>query len=606
MGSLHCHTGVTKQVFAEGVQKFFGAFKNKWRAYPILLGADVNEKPTWSNIEGDVFSVINANVNMETFLEEAAKIGLQTIAPIDAQLTTPSHYPRDTTRGGRQIGMMLVKFVQTTRVTLRPELRHCVGTDHAELHVDLLRAANRFQPWGADTRPRRLSAILPESTTLVDSGDLTDLARSCTCPRGHIAFHDNEETKELIACARETNDPKTWKMVHKVRRRARKQWTQQRAEAIIQGDWKAFRSYKKDRNRVKGWWGRMLIDKSAEQRTREVSDHLRSKMTDPDNNEWDDVVRKLTGEVALQHSWVEFTKEEIFETLSHMKSHAAVGGDLICIDLLKAVVLHPVLGEQFAAILNQIVRENQQPQDWNKSILALLAKCKEPSGPNDLRPICIGSNFAKLTNRLVMERVFPVLRRGSRVSACGKGRQVADLVGAMTRVRDMAHEWREPLLIAKLDVAGAFDRLSRAKVAELILARTKDCELGREVRYLLQQLEVNHLVGQVPGGGEVHVEANIGIRQGAPESAEMFGLVMGLLLDGMVQQKTWQQIGTAIQDLDIDLFYFQDDIFLFESTAARLARKISLIGSTLSRRPEVGDEEDQDCGDSRLQWNDEG
>ena len=583
MGSLHCHTGVTQRVFADSVQRFFKAFKNKWRAYPILLGVDVNEKPTWSQVEGDEFTVINANVNMEAFLEEAMHLGLKTIAPMDSQLVTPSHYPRDSTRGGRQIDMLLVKAVQTTRVTLRPELRHCVGTDHAELHVDLLRSANRFQPWGADTRSRRLSALIPEQQMLIDDGDLRELAKRCTCPRTSLVFKDNDETKNLIAAARGTNDPKLWKQVHRERRRARKEWLRERNEAIVQGDWRAFRSYKRDRGRAKGWWGRMLVDKSAEQLTKDVSDHLQSKMRDPGRTDWGEVVENFVRMVPLQDSWDDFTKAEIFETLSHMRPHAAVGSDLVCVDLLKAVTLHAELGDQLVALVNQIVRENQQPADWNTSILALLAKCKQPSGPADLRPICIGSNFCKLTNRLVMGRVFPILRRGSRVSACGKGRQVADLVGAMTRVRDMSHEWREPLLIAKLDVAGAFDRLSRSTVAELILQRTRDRGVGREVRYLLQQLEVNQLVGQVPGGGEINIEANIGIRQGAPDSAEMFGLVMGMLLDDMVLGKSWRQIGAAIQDLDIDLFYFQDDIFLFEVSAARLARKIAIIGSTLSQ-----------------------
>ena len=69
--------------------------------------------------------------------------------------------------------------------------------------------------------------------------------------------------------------------------------------------------------------------------------------------------------------------------------------------------------------------------------LALLAKCTTPSEPKDLRPICMSSSFSKLVNRVIIGRLFPALRRGSKISACGKGRQSADLIGSLSRVRDV-------------------------------------------------------------------------------------------------------------------------------------------------------------------------
>ncbi|CAE7611309.1 unnamed protein product [Symbiodinium sp. CCMP2456] len=526
--------------------------KKKWKQYPIVVGADVNEQPGWHEVEDGRFEVINANVNLSSFLEEAMRAGIWPNSPSSHLLRCPTHYPRDTTREGRQIDMILGKSVSIGNTHIRPELRHCIGTDHAELNADIFSSISRRQAWGQDTRPRRLTAILPDNDTIVDSNDLKALAKECTAPRTSPCYVDSLELKELINRAREFNDKEDWKRIHKLRKKAIRQWQKDRPRRL---------------SRVIG----PLSDKSAVELTKDVQLHLQGKMTNPSDDTW-------------PHRLQEFINaEEIFETLSHMKTYTAVGLDLVCVDLIKAITLHGVLGSQLVDLINHIIYHNEQPEEWSVSVLALLAKCPEPLVPGDLRPICVGSNFSKLTNRLIMGRIFPVLRRGSSISTCGKGRQVADLIGAMTRMRDIAHEWREPLLFAKLDVAGAFDRLSRDEVAEMIVSRTKNTALGVEAQFLLRQLDINVLRGMVPGGHEISVEANVGIRQGSPDSAELFGLVMGMLLDDMLERDPWKNVGLAFKDLPVDLFFFQDDVFVFDTTAARLARKIEIIGGALSK-----------------------
>ncbi|CAE7273684.1 NNT, partial [Symbiodinium sp. CCMP2456] len=489
------------EVYADAVQQFFKGIKKKWKQYPIVVGADVNEQPGWHEVEDGRFEVINANVNLSSFLEEAMRAGIWPNSPSSHLLRCPTHYPRDTTREGRQIDMILGKSVSIGNTHIRPELRHCIGTDHAELNADIFSSISRRQAWGQDTRPRRLTAILPDTDTIVDSTDLKALAKECTAPRASPCYVDSLELKELINRAREFNDKEDWKRIHKLRKKAIRQWQKDRAEKVVQGDWSAFRSYKRDRVRRKGWWGRMLQDKSAAELTK----------------------------VRRPERWHPYTKEEIFETPSHMKTYTAVGLDLVCVDLIKAIILHDVLGSQLVDLINHIIYHNEQPEEWSVR------------------------------------------------------RQVADLIGAMTRMRDIAHEWREPLLFAKLDVAGAFDRLSRDEVAEMIVSRTKNTALGVEAQFLLRQLDINVLRGMVPGGHEITVEANVGIRQGSPDSAELFGLVMGMLLDDMLERDPWKNVGLAFKDLPVDLFFFQDDVFVFDTTAARLARKIEIIGGALGK-----------------------
>ena len=140
----------------------------------------------------------------------------------------------------------------------------------------------------------------------------------------------------------------------------------------------------------------------------------------------------------------------------------------------------------------------------------------------------------------------------SKVSACGKGRQAADIIGTMSRVRDVVHEWKCPALVCKLDVAGAFDRVDRRKVAELLIQRLGSRNVGR-----------GHCISIAP---------NNGIKQGAPESAEIFGLVMDAILSELTCSRPWKNLGDALPGLDIDVMFYQDDIFILEKELGVLAR----------------------------------
>ena len=123
----------------------------------------------------------------------------------------------------------------------------------------------------------------------------------------------------------------------------------------------------------------------------------------------------------------------------------------------------------------------------------------------------------------------------------------------MSRLQEMAKEWAIQLLITKLDVQGAFDRLSRQKVIDLFMQRTEGQQVGIETRFLLGQLAVNHLHGEVPGGHSVDIHPNVGIKQGAPESAEVLGLVMGMVLDDVRSDARWKSLPLPIADLPVDL-----------------------------------------------------
>ena len=59
--------------------------------------------------------------------------------------------------------------------------------------------------------------------------------------------------------------------------------------------------------------------------------------------------------------------------------------------------------------------------------------------------------------------------------------------------------------MAKLDVKGAFDKVRRSAVADLLQKRTRDGGVDMETRWLLRQLAVDKIKGVVPGGHPVEI-----------------------------------------------------------------------------------------------------
>ena len=553
-GSLHAHTGTTNTVYQAAIHESFHSLPAPWRQYPLVCGVDANETPNWILDEHNTLEAGHCSANLNVLLQEALQVGCTPLAPTFEQRLSPTHFPRDATREGRQIDMILRRHVDMNPVRIEADRRHCVGSDHAALLSEISANGKSRVRWGNDSRARWVVSDLP-SRVILDDEDVAQLAKDFTRPRASMKFVDDEFTLQAIQTARLSKSSADWKTVHKMRKSARKRWQEARLQRVLQGDWDDFRQIQNEKKRKRGWWGHLLAGKSSSELTGEVQKHLETKMVDPGMDNWDQQLNEMIDSVRMGGNFVEFSLAELRGELQNMKCKSAVGPDGIGVHLLRNMASHDGLGPQLLSLINHIVRTLAIPSSWSKSFLALLAKVDFPGKPSELRPISVSSAFNKLVNRLVCSRALPFLRRGSRVSACGKGRQAADLIGTVSRIRDVVHEWHTPALICKLDVAGAFDRVDRRKVAKLLMQRLQHPEINSELCYLLSQLRVHVLVGKVPGGGHIQVCPNNGIKQGAPESAEIFGLVVDTILGDLTASRQWKGFGESLPGLDVDVMF---------------------------------------------------
>ena len=583
LASFHAPTGVTSDVYGAALHEVGKMFDNKWRHLPCIVAIDANEEARWSDAPGasNGTQLGMGNTNFQIMTETMLHSGLHPIPPCLQNRNDPTHFARDAERQGRQIDMFFVRHVHLEPFIIDADRRIAVGSDHALLLGQAVFQARRKQPWGADSRPRWVVApTLPEEP-IVDWEDIEKLAMKFTRPRLSQKYRDEETVRDAFRKAKSTMDKSDWKAAHRLRRAARADWCKMRRERVLRGDWLAYREHKKDKQRKPGWWGRLLEDRNAKEITEEVQSHLEDKLRGPPQPAWDDFIETTLVGLPDDLGWVPFTWEEVNATLSEMRANTSVGPDGIGVDLLRHLLHHERLGGELVALINDTVINTLAPSRWDTSLLALLAKVETPLRPKDLRPISMSSAAQKCINKLTMARVFPLLRRPSGASCCGRGRQAADAIGCFTRLRDNTREWKLPVVCAKLDVRGAFDKVRRSAAVDLLVGRTRNHKLNAEVRWLVRQLATNSLEGTVPGGEKIRVECTQGIKQGAPESAELFGLLMGCQIDELLDTENWRSLPVPWGDVPLSLIFYQDDIFVWDEHIAYLEKKIALISEAL-------------------------
>ena len=579
IASLHCPTGVTVAHYQETV----GLFRQRLRAWhsdcPAIIGVDVNEVIQWTVAEEDHVSFpIRGGGKVEAFLELLNSCRLRACPPERRAQRTPTHYPRDATRVGRHIDVVASRLVRIDEVKIVQDARTWINTDHALPYTHIHLPRKWVQP-RHDTRPRWVvgNDPLPPVGRL---SELYEVAAKRTRPMGQAKYEDDAEVREAARRAKASGDKAEWKGVHAIRRRNKKRWRTERFRNILAGDWKGYRGYKSEFNR-RGWWGRLLTDKSADKLAEEAQAHLMNKMWDADKPDWDGELENLIDKVKAPNNFAPVRPHEVWGALDGMKAQAALGPDGVSIPLIKQLMHEQP--DNMCQLVDDLVLGETLPGEWHDSILALLAKVATPTAVAQLRPIAMSCALQKMVTRIIMNRCFDDVRSPCRWASSGKGRQVADMIGAVSRFRDNCREWRLHGILLKLDIRGAFDFIHRSSVAQFLVDRLGKTDFGSELAFLLRLLRSNRLLGQAPGGAKVEVTANRGIRQGSPESAELFGLIIQQVITEAHEHSNWKQCRGELEDMPLDGGCFQDDIVLWGDNVKVLENNVSIVVSLLAK-----------------------
>ena len=172
-------------------------------------------------------------------------------------------------------------------------------------------------------------------------------------------------------------------------------------------------------------------------------------------------------------AWRPFTEAEMRITMARWKNHKATGPDGVAPrGTSPHVLITPVGSPKLLRCSTTAYIGDACPLQPCKEHSVLLPKCVQPANWSDTRPITLSSAVLKWISQLLLHRGVPSLQ------ACcmhqwgaSKGKQGVELVLSLRKLARVAHEWKSPFYIVKIDIAKAFDSIAQEQLGSLVVRR---------------------------------------------------------------------------------------------------------------------------------------
>ena len=182
-----------------------------------------------------------------------------------------------------------------------------------------------------------------------------------------------------------------------------------------------------------------------------------------------------------------FTMEELDTAISSLKPGKAVGLDNISTEQIKN--FGPKTKNWLLQLYNSCLSTNKLPKIWKKShVLALLKPGKDPSVPKNYRPISLLSHLYKLFERLILNRVGPVIDNLLIPEQAGfrPGKSTTSQVLNLTQYIEDGFEEGKVTGVVFVDLSAAYDTVNHRCLLHKILELTKDIHLTILIESMLE------------------------------------------------------------------------------------------------------------------------
>ena len=265
----------------------------------------------------------------------------------------------------------------------------------------------------------------------------------------------------------------------------------------------------------------------------------------------------------------EFSSEEINEAIKSLKNNKAPGTDnFVTAELLKGA--GDYLREVLRSLCNKILSGADPPWQWLTNKIVPVPKKGDLTLMNNYRGISLMSIAAKLYNKMLLERLRPIVDEVLRRNQAGfrRSRSTVDQICALRRIFEGVAYKKIPLVATFVDFKKAFDSVNRARLFEIMQLYGIPDKLIDAVKKLYNGSKA---VVAVNGKISESFEVTSGVLQGDVLAPFLFILVMDYVLMRSEEQYGFeyrQASGSRsrriparrINDLD-----FADDIVLLEN-----------------------------------------
>ena len=502
----------------------------------VLLGVDANE--TLLQPGGDLGSTtLSCTGRGEQLLQWALEAEVH--FPLQ-DIDCPSYFPYNQDMQPRRIDYLAAKGVHVSGVSVG-SCRDRARSDHEPVigNARLPKQAPQKQGivWCARALKHDCDQVLRDIRP--GSGDLhhmiATVAKSITAPASRsYKFRESAALKALRREAREVppgaESRTAWKGVCKKLQQERRIWKQELILKAGSSDWNALRSLK-DKQANTNWAAKLLDDpKWADKLTKHMASIFRKAPPAQTRGAMQPLLDEVTRQCKLTE-WRPFTESEMRITMAKWQNNKATGPDGIAVEALKFMFEDDAWRPQIAELLNDSLYRGALPPCATTGASVLLPKCLQPVDWSDTRPITLSSAVLKWVSQLLLLRGVPLLQECCTHQWASKGKQGVELLLSLRKLARVAHEWRTPFYIVKIDIAKAFDSVAQEALGELVVRKVAR-QGGKpwEARLWLSLLEARELTFHVDKRN-VRLEQTNGVRQGSPDSPVLFAAKIGEVLD---------------------------------------------------------------------------
>lgn len=216
-----------------------------------------------------------------------------------------------------------------------------------------------------------------------------------------------------------------------------------------------------------------------------------------------------------------FTEEELTEALLKMKN-SATGENRVSAHQLRKV--QPQILTEF---YNDIIKTQQVPTSWRRSILVAIPKGSDTTHAANTRGIALQSAHRKLYTLILLSRTQQYLQEHAPLpplqNGFQPGKRTADNIFVLRTLHEQALHHKQPLLLAQIDIQKAFDSVDRAKLFSILYNKGIHGPLIEVLRqaYLQQTFAVraNKRYSDM-------IQTDAGVPQGDPLSPLLFIIYM--------------------------------------------------------------------------------
>ena len=268
------------------------------------------------------------------------------------------------------------------------------------------------------------------------------------------------------------------------------------------------------------------------------------------------------------------TGQELLEKLQVLKPRKASGPDGILNEMLKNTTVK--FQQAILKLLNLVLSVGYFPDIWNQGLITPIFKSGDKLDPNNYRGICVNSNLGKVLCSIMNTRFIDFLNEHnvlskSQIGFLPKHRTADHIYTLHTLIDKYVNQNKTKIFACFIDFQKAFDSIWHIGLFYKLL----ESGVGGKTYDIVKSMYTGNKCGIKIGNQrtDFFIQER-GVRQGCNLSPTLFNIYINELAT-MLEQSSVP--GLMLQDKEVKLLLYADDLVLLSPTAQGLQQGLDLL-----------------------------